>query len=151
MADSPFEIVTTKKSGKVAPKKIVIGLVVLVFLVLGVLAGAFLVRQQQDIREEAAETSGGLKTSTIAPIRTPTATPTRTLVPTKTPSPTPTKTATPVAGGVSSTKTPTPTAAATQVAQATKPPVPETGTGLPTILVIAVGFLAIIGSFILAF
>mgnify|MGYP000374335918 CR=1 FL=1 len=243
MADSPFEIVTTKKSNKGSSKKIFIGLIVIVFLVLGILTGVFLVRQQQDIRESAEinctercpnpkdgylyscdprelggspstsqcdgrfvgriEPCGGqtfccngtawstnmsaCAVSTLTPTPTPTPTPKPTPTPTtttvslsglqstptstptqpsptatagatKTPTPTPTSTHSGT-GGTTPTKTPTPspiptqtqTSVATQIAQATKPPVPETGTGLPTIFAMTLGALVIIGSFVLAF
>lgn len=228
-SQSPFEIVTTKKSSKVSSKKIIVGLSIIIFLVLGILTGVFLVRQQQDIREKAAVCnpsanqcpgkdgvlrscnvtsydesqcdsrfvgrieSCGAQTfccngtawstnMTACAVLTPTPTPTPTATavtqsglqstPTVTPAKTSialsTHTSTPTStqsgtGGTNSTKTPsptpattkspspTPTSVSTQVAQATKPPVPETGTGLPTIFAMALGVLVIIGSFVLAF
>jgi hypothetical protein len=49
-----FEVVTTSKSKKVGGRGIIIAVVVVVFLVLSVTAGVFLVRQQQNIQEKAA-------------------------------------------------------------------------------------------------
>lgn len=53
-AVSPFETVTNKKSGKNSKRAIVITICVVVFLVLGVVAGVLLVRQQQLISEKAS-------------------------------------------------------------------------------------------------
>jgi hypothetical protein len=54
---SPFETVTTKKSGKINTKTIVISASIVVFLILGVVAGVLLVKQQQNIQEKAAAAS----------------------------------------------------------------------------------------------
>lgn len=51
---SPFETVTTKKAGKISTKTLVISVSIVVFLILGVVAGVLLVRQQQNIQEKAA-------------------------------------------------------------------------------------------------
>jgi hypothetical protein len=51
---SPFEIVSSKRSGKSGKKGLVIAIVISVFLVLSVVAGVLLVRQQQNIQEKAA-------------------------------------------------------------------------------------------------
>ena len=53
-AVSPFETVTSKKSGKSSKRAIVITICIVVFLVLGVIAGVLLVRQQQNIQEKAS-------------------------------------------------------------------------------------------------
>jgi hypothetical protein len=53
-AVSPFETVTNKKSGKNSKRAIVITICVVVFLILGVVAGVLLVRQQQNIQEKAS-------------------------------------------------------------------------------------------------
>jgi len=53
-SSSPFEMVTSKKSGKGGRKGIVIAIVIAVFLILSVVAGVLLVRQQQNIQEKAA-------------------------------------------------------------------------------------------------
>lgn len=50
---SPFETVTIKKSGKNGTRTIMITIVIVVFLILGVVAGVLLVRQQQNISEKA--------------------------------------------------------------------------------------------------
>ncbi|MGA2910923.1 MAG: hypothetical protein ABSE04_03955 [Candidatus Microgenomates bacterium] len=52
--NSPFEIVTSKKSGKGGKKGLVIAIVIVVFLILSVVAGVLLVRQQQNVQERAA-------------------------------------------------------------------------------------------------
>lgn len=52
--NSPFEIVTSKKSGKTGKKGIIIAIVIVAFLILSVIAGVLLVRQQQNIQEKAA-------------------------------------------------------------------------------------------------
>ena len=49
-----FEIVTSKKSGKLSKKGLIIGSVVMVFLALSIIAGVLLVRQQQNVQEKAA-------------------------------------------------------------------------------------------------
>ena len=54
---SPFQTVTSKKSGKISTRTIVVTISIVVFLILGVVAGVVLVRQQQDIREKAQEDS----------------------------------------------------------------------------------------------
>lgn len=51
---SPFEIVSSKRSGKGGKKGLIIAIVISVFLVLSVVAGVLLVRQQQNIQEKAA-------------------------------------------------------------------------------------------------
>lgn len=50
---SPFEITTTSKSKKGGNKGIIIAVLVGVFLILGVVAGVLLVRQNQNIQEKA--------------------------------------------------------------------------------------------------
>lgn len=52
-AVSPFETVTSKKSGKSGTRTLVITIGIVLFLVLGVTAGVLLVRQQQNIQEKA--------------------------------------------------------------------------------------------------
>ena len=54
---SPFQTVTNKKSGKISTRTIIATISIVVFLILGVVAGVLLVRQQQDIRERAQEDS----------------------------------------------------------------------------------------------
>lgn len=54
---SPFEIVTPGKSKKVGKTGIIIGVSIVVFLILSVVAGVLLVRQQQTIQEKAASCS----------------------------------------------------------------------------------------------
>lgn len=51
---SPFEIVTPGKSKKSGQKGLIVAILIVVFLILSVVAGVLLVRQQQDIRERAA-------------------------------------------------------------------------------------------------
>ena len=51
---TPFETVTTKKAGKISTKTVVISISIVVFLVLSVVAGVLLVRQQQNVQEKAA-------------------------------------------------------------------------------------------------
>lgn len=53
-ATSPFEMVTSPKPKKVNKKTIFIGVGVIIFLILSVVAGVLLVRQQQTIQEKAA-------------------------------------------------------------------------------------------------
>jgi hypothetical protein len=52
---SPFEIVTSKKSGKGGKRGLIITIVIAVFLVLSVVAGVLLVRQQQNLQEKAQQ------------------------------------------------------------------------------------------------
>ncbi|KKU10355.1 MAG: hypothetical protein UX13_C0014G0013 [Candidatus Woesebacteria bacterium GW2011_GWB1_45_5] len=52
---SPFEIITPGKSKKATSRGLIITLAVVLFLVLSIVAGVLLVRQQQDIREKAAQ------------------------------------------------------------------------------------------------
>jgi hypothetical protein len=54
---SPFEIVTSGKSRKAGKTGIIVGVSVVVFLVLSIVAGVLLVRQQQNISEKAATCS----------------------------------------------------------------------------------------------
>ena len=54
-AGSPFQTVTTKKSGKISKSTIIITICIVAFLILGVFAGVLLVRQQQNISEKAQE------------------------------------------------------------------------------------------------
>jgi len=51
---SPFETVTNKKSGKGNKSIIIITICIVIFLMLGVVAGVLLVRQQQTIQEKAS-------------------------------------------------------------------------------------------------
>jgi len=51
---SPFEIVTPGKSKKTGQKGMIVAVLIVVFLILSVVAGVLLVRQQQDIRERAS-------------------------------------------------------------------------------------------------
>ncbi|MCX6705020.1 MAG: hypothetical protein NT162_01640 [Candidatus Woesebacteria bacterium] len=51
---SPFETVTSKKSVKANTRGIVITICIVVFLILGVVAGVLLVKQQQNISEKAS-------------------------------------------------------------------------------------------------
>lgn len=53
MADSPFEIVTSKPVKK-GNKGFVIAIIIVTFLILSVAAGVLLVRQQQNIQEKAS-------------------------------------------------------------------------------------------------
>ena len=50
---SPFEIITPGKSKKAGKTGIVVGVVIVLFLILSVVAGVLLVRQQQNIAEKA--------------------------------------------------------------------------------------------------
>ncbi len=50
---SPFEIVTSSKTKK-GNKGLVVGILIVVFLILSVVAGVLLVRQNQEVREKAA-------------------------------------------------------------------------------------------------
>ena len=56
-AGSPFEIVSPGKSKKVGSKGFVVALVTIGFLLLSVVAGVLLVRQQQNIQEKAYDDS----------------------------------------------------------------------------------------------
>jgi hypothetical protein len=172
---SPFEIVTSGKSKKVGKTGIIIGVVIVVFLTLSIVAGVLLVRQQQNISEKAAGTD-----------LIPTATPT--LTPTASPTATPTLTPTPagnacngVCGNNSncqsglycysgfcrnplcasdatcgcSSASPTATASATPTitplgTQTTPRPIPVSGTDWPTVLGAGVGVTAIIVSLLIA-
>jgi hypothetical protein len=51
---SPFEIVTPGKSKKAGNKGVIVAVLIVVFLILSVVAGVLLVRQQQNIQEKAA-------------------------------------------------------------------------------------------------
>jgi hypothetical protein len=51
---SPFEIITTGKSKKVGKTGIIVGVSIAVFLILSVVAGVLLVRQQQNVQEKAS-------------------------------------------------------------------------------------------------
>ncbi len=51
---SPFEIVSGKKPRRIGTRTIVITICVVVFLILAVVAGVLLVRQQQNIQEKAS-------------------------------------------------------------------------------------------------
>lgn len=53
---SPFEIVTPGKSKKGGGKGIIIGVAIVIFLILSVVAGVLLVRQRQNIQEKASVT-----------------------------------------------------------------------------------------------
>ena len=53
-ASSPFEITNSGKSKKASSKGVIVALVVVLFLALGVFVGVLLVRQNQDVREQAA-------------------------------------------------------------------------------------------------
>ncbi len=52
-ATSPFETVTSKKSDKISNKTIIIAVFIFIFLIVGVVAGVLLVKQQQNISEKA--------------------------------------------------------------------------------------------------
>lgn len=52
-AVSPFETVTSKKSGKSKVSTLIIAIAIVLFLIGGVVAGVLLVRQQQNIQEKA--------------------------------------------------------------------------------------------------
>ena len=51
---APFETITSKKSGKISKGTIIVTVSIFVFLILGVIAGVLLVKQQQNIQEKAA-------------------------------------------------------------------------------------------------
>jgi mannan endo-1,4-beta-mannosidase len=170
---SPFEIVTSGKSKKVGKIGIIVGVVIVIFLTLSIVAGVLLVRQQQNISEKASDTG-------TLPTATPTLTPTPTVTPTITPTPTPTtlgNSCNGVCGSNSncesglycysgfcrnplcasdatcgcSSVTPTATASATPTgAQTTPRPIPVSGTNWPTVLGAGVGVTAIIVSLLLA-
>jgi len=53
---SPFEVITNKGSKKISTSALIITIVIAVFLILGIVAGVLLVRQQQNISEKAAVT-----------------------------------------------------------------------------------------------
>lgn len=53
MADSPLEIITSSKPKK-GNKGLIIGIIIVVFLALSVVAGVLLVRQRQSVQEKAA-------------------------------------------------------------------------------------------------
>ena len=52
-AGSPFEIVTSNKSKKIGTRSIIIVICIVVFLILGIVAGVVLVQQQQNISKKA--------------------------------------------------------------------------------------------------
>ena len=52
-AQSPFEVVTSSKKGKMGKKGVIIGVLVVVLLGLGIFFGVRLVQQNQEIREKA--------------------------------------------------------------------------------------------------
>lgn len=144
MPESPFEIITTSNSKKAGSRGLIIALVVVLFLIAGVVTGVILVRQNQDISEEA------YGTQTPIPTRSPSPTPTKSPSPTQTPTKSPQSSPTATAG--TATPTPSPTATTTVAqAQTTPLPIPETGASLPTILGSIIGILVIIGSITLAF
>lgn len=170
---SPFEIVTPGKSKKVGKAGIIVGVVVVVFLTLSIVAGVLLVKQQQNVSEKAA----GLDiTPTPTPTLAPTATPTVTPTPTPTPSGNscngvcgsnancesglycysgfcrnPLCASDATCGCSSATGSPTATASATPVGTQTSPlPIPVSGTNWPTVLGVGVGAAAIIVSLLLA-
>ncbi len=67
---SPFEITTSGKSKKVGKTGIIVGVSIVVFLILSVVAGVLLVRQQQTIQEKAAscnEVCGGTNLKSCHP------------------------------------------------------------------------------------
>jgi hypothetical protein len=51
--NSPFEIVTSNKSKKIGTRSIIIVICIVVFLILGIVAGVVLVQQQQNISKKA--------------------------------------------------------------------------------------------------
>lgn len=51
---SPFEVITNKGSKKISTSSLIIAIAIAVFLILGIVAGVLLVRQQQNISEKAA-------------------------------------------------------------------------------------------------
>lgn len=170
---SPFEIVTSGKSKKVGKMGIVVGIVIVLFLTLSIIAGVLLVKQQQNVSEKAAGVD-------VIPTATPTLTPT--ITPTATPTPTPAgNSCNGVCGSNSncesglycysgfcrnplcasdatcgcSSASPTATASATPTikpvgTQTTPRPIPVTGTDWPTVLGVGVGVVVIIGSVLLA-
>jgi hypothetical protein len=172
---SPFEIVTPGKSKKVGKVGIIVGVTIVVFLTLSIVAGVLLVKQQQNVSEKAAGVD-------ITPTATPTLTPTAT--PTLTPTPTPTASGNSCNGTCGSNSncesglycysgfcrnplcasdatcgcssaSPTATASATPTitpigTQTTPRPIPVSGTDWPTVLGAGVGVGAIIISLLLA-
>lgn len=52
--DSPFEIVTSGKSKKIGSKGLIVGGLIVLFLILSIVAGVLLVRQQQSVQEKAS-------------------------------------------------------------------------------------------------
>ncbi len=177
---SPFEIVTSGKSRKVGKTGIIVGVVVVVFLTLSIVAGVLLVRQQQNISEKASDVP---TLPTATPTLVPTITPTPTGTPTASPSATPTGSGNPCNGtcgsnsncepglycysgfcrnplcasdsacGCSSataSATPTASASATPKVQTTPLPIPVSGTDWPTVVGVGIGAAAIIVSLLLA-
>lgn len=174
---SPFEIVTTGKSKKVGKTGVIVGVIIVIFLTLSIVAGVLLVKQQQNVSEKAAGVD-------VVPTATPTLTPTMT--PTLTPTPTPTpagNSCNGVCGSNSNCESglycysgfcrnplcasdatcgcssagPTATASASATptirpvgTQTTPRPIPVTGTDWLTVLGVGVGAGAIIISLILA-
>jgi hypothetical protein len=51
----PFEMVTSNKSKKVGTRSVIITISIVVFLILGIVAGVLLVKQQQNISKKAQE------------------------------------------------------------------------------------------------
>lgn len=197
---SPFEIVTPGRGKRVGNKGLIVAVLVVIFLILSVVAGVLLVRQQQDVRERAqasrcpaaeacpvagqpsllnnchpgesdgsptgsnCDTAGRVEfcgtrnyccpaagaawTTNLTACATPSPTPT----PSPSPTPTQTPSPSPTSGGSAPGATPTrtPTVAPTSAAQTTPLPIPETGTGWPTILGAGVGILVIIASVLIA-
>jgi hypothetical protein len=142
---SPFEITTSGKSKKVGKTGIIIGVSIVVFLILSVVAGVLLVRQQQNLQEKAAtcnEVCSGTNLKSCHPADSD-GTEDESLCNSagrvQTCGVSYTKYCCPVAGGtwttnMSACATPTPTATATSTATATATPTPTptataTGTG----------------------
>ena len=189
---SPFEVITTKKSGKINKKGLFISLAIVIFLILSVVAGVLLVKQQQNIQEKA-QTVNICPAAEACPVAwqadvlmsctTPNAdgTPRQiscssisnvgiiascgsghyccpslgaswttdvSLCSTVSPTPesTPTLTPTPTA---SASATIAATSSATPKVHTSPLPIPETGTGWPTIVGAGVWILVIVGSILL--
>jgi hypothetical protein len=65
---SPFEIVTAGKSRKSTKTGIIVGVAIIAFLVLSVVAGVLLVRQQQNVQEKATNSSSLCPAAEACPI-----------------------------------------------------------------------------------
>jgi len=132
---TPMGIVNTSSGGGGSKKGIIIAVVAIVIIALGIVAGLILVRQNQNVNEQAAVTDYVIPTFT--PIETPTESP----IPTDSASLTASPTAQP---------TETPTASATPRLTTTPFPVPVTGFEWPTYVAFVVGLVVIIASVLIA-